>query len=85
VDIGRLQAELDRMGVNPSRYSLKGGTPEDGFSIKSQGREWIVYYSERGGRYNIEKFATEHAACRRLLSLLTGDTDAPTEDPGDTH
>jgi hypothetical protein len=57
--------------VDPSRSSLKGGRPEDGFAIKREGRRWIGYYSERGGRYGIEKLPIEDAACRRLLVRLT--------------
>jgi hypothetical protein len=72
VDTEALRAELDRLGIDPSRYSLKGGALEDGFAMKREGRRWIVYYSERGGRYDIEKFTTEDAACRWLLSRLTG-------------
>jgi hypothetical protein len=77
-----VRAELDRIGTDPSRYSLKGGTPDDGFALKREGGRWIVYYSERGGRYNIETFTTEYAACRYLLSLLTG-TDFYLDDPSD--
>jgi hypothetical protein len=71
VDIALLKAELDRLGVDPSRYSVKGGRPEDGFAIKREGRRWIGYYSERGGRYQVEKFLTEDAARRWLLDRLT--------------
>lgn len=72
VNIRDLQAELDRLDIDPSRYSLNGGTPEDGFAMTREGSRWIVYYSERGGRYDIEVFTTEDAACRRLLSHLAG-------------
>ena len=48
-----------------------------------EGSRWIVYYSERGGRYGIERFTTEDAACRRLLSHLTG-TDVNLPGHGDT-
>ena len=80
VNARELQAALDQLGIDPSRYSLKGGTPEDGFAMKREGTRWIVYYSERGGRYSIEKFTTEDAACRYLLSRLTG-TDFNLSDP----
>jgi hypothetical protein len=72
VNIHELQAELDRRSVHPSRYSLHGGTPEDGFAITREGNKWLVYYSERGGRYDFEEFDIEDAACRALLSRLTG-------------
>ena len=84
MDTGDLRVELDRLGIDPSRYSLKGGRPDQGFAMKREGRKWIVYYSERGGRYDIEKFTTEDAACRWLISRLTGadfHLEGPTDRP----
>ena len=72
MDLDELSSELSRLGIDPSRYSLNGGRPEDGFAVKREGREWIVYYSERGGRFDIEKFSTADGAYRDLLSRLTG-------------
>ncbi|GAA2532465.1 hypothetical protein [Pilimelia columellifera] len=72
MNVEDLRNELVRRDVDPSRYSLKGGTPDDGFALKRQGAGWIVYYSERGGRYGVERFTTEHAACRYLLNRLMG-------------
>ncbi|WP_020519403.1 hypothetical protein [Catelliglobosispora koreensis] len=62
--------------------SLKGGRPDDGFAIKREGAKWIVYYSERGGRSNIEKFDSEDAACRRLWTLVTDGLPVPEDLPG---
>jgi hypothetical protein len=83
VNLDDLQAELDRLGVDRSHYSLRGGRPEGGFAIKREGRRWIVYYSERGGRSGIEKHDSLDAACRRLLQLLIGQDGPPSQDPGD--
>lgn len=70
MDLTDLAAELQRLGMDPERYSLRGGLPDDGFAIGREGKRWRVYYSERGGRYNIEKFPTEDEACRRMLALM---------------
>ena len=70
VAIAAVRLELDQLGIEPSRFSLRGGRPGQGYAIKREGMGWIVYYSERGGRSDIEKFSTEDAASRRLLSLL---------------
>jgi hypothetical protein len=70
MDMAELEAELQRLGVDRARYSLRGGTPEDGIGIERQGNEWRVYYSERGGRANIQTHSTEDAACQQLLALI---------------
>lgn len=70
MDIATLRVALDQLGIEPSRYSLHGGRPDQAYAIKREGKRWIVYYCERGGRSDIERFATEDEACRRLLSRL---------------
>lgn len=66
-----LQQALEHLEIPPGRYSLTGGMPEDGFGIKRQGQRWIVYYSERGSRFEVERFDDEDTACRRLWTLVT--------------
>jgi hypothetical protein len=56
--------------MDPARFSVRGGLPDDGFAVGREGAQWRVYYSERGGRYNVEKFPTEDEACRRMLALM---------------
>jgi hypothetical protein len=77
MNMADLAAELQRLGIDPARYSLHGGLPNDGFAIGREGKRWRVYYSERGGRYNIEKFPTEDEACRRMLALLVNTLGDP--------
>jgi hypothetical protein len=70
MNMAELAAELQRLGMDPARYSVRGGLPDDGFAVGREGKKWRVYYSERGGRYNVEKFPTEDEACRRMLALM---------------
>jgi len=71
VDTDGLRAELDRLGVERSWYTLKGHGPVDGYALKREGKSWIVFYAERGNRSEIERFSTEDLACRELLRRLT--------------
>ena len=70
MNVAELAAELQRLGMDPARYSLRGGLPDDGFAVGREGKRWRVYYSERGARYNIERSPTEDEACRRMLRLM---------------
>jgi hypothetical protein len=77
MNMADLAAELQRLGMDPARYRLHGGLPNDGFAIGRQGKQWRVYYSERGGRYNIEKFPTEGEARERILALMVNTVRKP--------
>ena len=81
MDVDGLRAELDRLGVNRSWYTLKGHGPVDGYALKREGQSWVVFYAERGNRSDVEKFSTRDAACRDLLCRLTAalGLDAPGE------
>jgi hypothetical protein len=43
-----VRAELDRIGTDPSRYSLKGETPDDGFALKREGGSSTTASTEAG-------------------------------------
>lgn len=69
-----LSAMLVQEGIPNNRYSLKGGLPSDSLCIDKE-EKWIVYYSDRGHRYQLMKFETEDAACRYLYTELIKDKE----------
>jgi hypothetical protein len=71
-----LRAVLDQEGIRPDAYSLEGGLREDRLTVDSVGGRWVVYYVERGRRWNERYFSEEGAACRYLLELLRTDSSA---------
>jgi hypothetical protein len=69
-----LKKALDKEGVNPHYYSLNGlaGGPYDGTSIlEKEGNKWLVYYFERGSKWDMQIFLTEDEACRYMFRILT--------------
>jgi hypothetical protein len=65
-----LAIALDHARINPRRYSLEGGLPNDAYCLDFDHVHWLAYYSERGRRFSERSFTTEDAACRYLLEVL---------------
>ena len=68
-----LREILDREGIDPNAYDLRGGQPNEKYTIESGVGGWFVYYSERGKRTDEAFFATEETACQNLLERLLRD------------
>jgi hypothetical protein len=65
---------LDHEGIPPDRYVI-GRNRElqhQVFVADKWSNRWVVYYSERGVKWDIRKHRTEDEACRDLLSRLQG-------------
>ena len=71
-----LREVLTAEGIRSDAYSLEGGLYEDRLCIDEQYGAWVVYYVERGKRWNERRFDTEDEACRYLLELLRQDRSA---------
>jgi hypothetical protein len=46
------------------------GVKDFKFCLEHTGDSWNVFYSERGGKYDLSAFDTESEACENLLSRL---------------
>ncbi len=82
--IKSLEDELASRGVRADSYCLNGGFPSEQYCIDRDGRQWLVYYSERGLRTGLREFAKESDACKHLLSILLTDSDSR-PDPVNAH
>ena len=66
-----LKDVLLQAGVPERQFSLEGDLPNDAICLDSLPRgKWVVYYSERGSRFDIVEFDSEGAACAHMLELL---------------
>jgi hypothetical protein len=65
-----LQRILHDEDFNPDVYSLDDGLPNDRLCLSEEGRQWCVYYTERGVRFDEQWFASESVACEDLLRRL---------------
>lgn len=61
---------LDASRIDAASYSLCAGTPAEAHVLIEENQGWSVFYSAGGRRLDEKTFATEHAACNHLLSLL---------------
>jgi hypothetical protein len=70
----RLQAILKAEGYPSSAYGIgrRGQYMDQAFVIDKWSSRWVVYYTERGSKTDIRKYATEDAACRDLLARIRG-------------
>ncbi len=55
--------------VDPSYYSLEGERHE-ALCLIASGREWLVFLSERGERFEEQRFTAEDKACVYFLKRL---------------
>ncbi len=72
----QLREVLKAGGYRDNAYNLDGGLLDDRLTIDQVGGQWIVYYSERGKRWDERVFPDEQSACNHLLDLLKSDRSA---------
>jgi hypothetical protein len=60
-------------GKDPAFVSLYGAHDNDRIVIDNQPAGWVVFYTERGGEFDIREHRTEDAACRDVLDRLDND------------
>jgi hypothetical protein len=67
-----LAAVLDQEGITAERYVIGRNRKlqDQVFVVDKWSNRWVVYYSERGSKWDIHKHRTEDEACRDLLSRL---------------
>ena len=73
---GELRHILEVAGFRSDMYSLTGGLPNEAHCLEDRGREWAVYYSERGQRNEERTFANESDACEFFLGRIRSDPTA---------
>jgi hypothetical protein len=66
----QLLAQLKLDKIPNHFYSLKGGLPYDAWCLAEIYPGWEVYYSEKGGKYQIKLFQTENEACNHIYQKL---------------
>lgn len=67
-------ALLEQEGYGSDRYRIghRGKQPDQAFVLDRWSSRWVVYYTERGAKFDVRKHETEDAACRDLLARLRG-------------
>jgi len=73
MSVNELLIELAKSGIDVRAIYTGEGNPEDRYVILQDGRNWKVYYSERGEELELRRFSAESEACEYLRSLLAKD------------
>jgi hypothetical protein len=71
VDVPALRAALKEGGVDPQNYRILDVPGEGTWCIRKQGRTWLVFYFERGAKWELQRFKSETSACEYLLNRIT--------------
>ncbi|HEY9390461.1 MAG TPA: hypothetical protein VIR27_11955 [Mycobacteriales bacterium] len=72
MDIEELKRVLDAEGFNPLDYRIAEEPDESTLCLEVRRRLWMVYYFERGRRYDLKRFSSEEAACANFLCRIRG-------------
>lgn len=80
MDMSALRAALDKRGVDPLNYRILDAPDEATWCIRKQGKTWLVFYFERGTKWELQRFSTEASACehfgvdavQQCVSLVVG-------------
>ncbi|MFC7449719.1 hypothetical protein [Rhodococcus daqingensis] len=65
-----LRIYLDDLGFGERDYAI-GHDADDRFCLVRDGDKWVVYFSERGSRWDDVSFDSEKVACMFMLGLFT--------------
>jgi hypothetical protein len=68
-----LAALLDAEGVAERAYSLYGSHKEDAIVLDNRPGGWVVFYTERGGEFDLKTYERESDACLDLLIRVLKD------------
>lgn len=66
----RLPDLISEAGKNVAAVSLYGAHDHDRLVIDNRPDGWVVFYTERGGEFDLRSHVSEHEACRDLLERL---------------
>jgi len=68
MNIGDLVNRLQKLKIPNSWFLIGGrGITDNKTCLRFIDNQWVVYYSERGGKYKLKTFGSEDAACKELL------------------
>jgi hypothetical protein len=68
-----LAALLDRLGVQPTTYSLYGAHLPEADVMDHRREGWVVFFTERGDELDLMTYMTEADACLALLNRVTSE------------
>lgn len=73
MDVGGLLARLRAERISPLAYAVNEVRDDACCLFETSSGDWLVFYSQRGHRYEQRAFVTESAACEHLLHMVLSD------------
>ncbi len=70
MNIIELTEKLHSSGIKKQSYSFDKEYPNEAMCLNSRYGTWDVYYSERGEKSNLKRFASEDQACQYMYNIL---------------
>ena len=64
---------LDRLGVQPTTYSLYGAHSPEAHVLDHRREGWVVFFTERVNESDLMRYMTEADACLALLNRVTSE------------
>lgn len=71
MDVSELRATLSERGVDPRSYRVLDAPDESTWCIRKQGKTWLVFFFERGTKWELQRFKSETSACEYFLHRVT--------------
>jgi hypothetical protein len=68
--ISELREALVEGRYDPRGYRVLEPPDEATWCIARQGKAWLVFYFERGSKWEMQRFKTEAAACEYFLNRV---------------
>lgn len=70
MDVDGVREILQRLKVDELDYRVLDAPGDSTWCIRKQGSTWLVFFFERGRKYDLERFQNEHSACEYFLNKL---------------
>lgn len=71
MNITSLREILANGQQDPRGYKILEEPDENTWCLRKQGKTWLVFYFERGTKWELQRFKTESAACEYFLNRVT--------------
>lgn len=70
MNIVTLRSVLAEGGYDPKGFRILDAPDESTWCIRKQGKIWLVFYFERGTKWELQRFKSEDSACEYFLNKV---------------
>ena len=71
MNIAELRSALVAGNFRSDEYRILEAPDDSTWCIRKQGKTWLVFYFERGTRWELQRFKTETDACEYFYNQIT--------------